>query len=88
MSDTTSNDDTSDPTGTQHLGTDSDPLSAGTAVPADADPISALPGQADGGRPDGDPAALTSEGSASTDVAGGTPESAVPPTENSDSPRT
>jgi hypothetical protein len=88
MSDTTSSDDTSDPTGTPHLGTDSDPLDSGDGLPTAAEPASTLPMQADGGRPDGDPAALTSDRSASTDVTGGTPQSVVPPTENSDSPRT
>jgi hypothetical protein len=88
MSDTTSSDDTSDPTGTQHLGGDSDPLDSGAGVPAGSDPVSTIPMQADGGRPDGDPAALTADGSASTDVTGGSPQSVVPPTENSDSPRT
>jgi hypothetical protein len=81
-------DDSNDPTGTQHLGADSDPLSSGPAVPADSEPASRIPGQTDGGRPEGDPAALTGDGSASTDVASGTPESIVPPTENSDDPRT
>jgi hypothetical protein len=98
MSDTTSGDDTIDPTGTPHLGSDSDPLDSGTAVPVDADPASRTPGQADGGRPDGDPAAQVSErsagegsasdGSAATEVASGTPQSVVPPTQNSDDPRT
>ena len=88
MSDTTASDDTTDPTGTPHLGSDSDPLDSGTGIPMDAQDASAVPGQTDGGRPDGDPAALTSDGSPSTDVAGGTPQSAVPPTQNSDDPRT
>ena len=66
MSDTTSNDDTSDPTGTQHLGSDSDPLAAGTAVPTGSDPAAFTPSQVDGGRPEGDPAALASDGPAST----------------------
>ncbi|MFC0678756.1 hypothetical protein ACFFGH_12980 [Lysobacter korlensis] len=88
MSDTTASDDTSDPTGTQHLGTDSDPLASGTAVPSDADPASTIPMQADGGRPDGDPAALANDGQPSTEVASGTPQSIVPPTQNSDDPRT
>ena len=86
MSDTTAADDTSDPTGTPHLGTDSDPLSAGAAVPASLDPASAIPTQTDGGRPDGDPAALGSDGQAAADVTEGTPSTATPPTSNSDSP--
>ncbi len=66
MSDTTSNDDTSDPTGTQHLGTDSDPLAAGPAVPTGSDLAATTPSQIDGGRPEGDPAALASDGPAAT----------------------
>jgi hypothetical protein len=65
MSETTQ-DDTSDPTGTQHLGTDSDPLAAGPAVPTGADLAATTTSQVDGGRPDGDPAALASDGPAST----------------------
>jgi hypothetical protein len=87
MSDATASDDTSDPTGTPHLGTDSDPLSAGTAVPADSDPVSTIPMQADGGRPEGDPAALTSDGPVATDVAEGSPSTVAPPTQNSDHPQ-
>jgi hypothetical protein len=66
MTDTTSSDDTSDPTGTQHLGTDSDPLAAGAAVPTGSDLAASTPSQVDGGRPDGDPSALASDGPAST----------------------
>jgi hypothetical protein len=88
MSDTTASDESNDPTGTQHLGTDSDPLTSGTAVPSDEGTASTIPMQQDGGRPEGDPAALASEGQASSEVASGTPESVVPPTENSDDPRT
>ena len=88
MSDTTASDDTTDPTGTPHLGSDSDPLDSGEALPAEPDSAAAIPTQTDGGRPDGAPEARTADGSASADVASGTPESVVPPTENSDSPRT
>ena len=88
MSDMTSSDDTSDPTGTPHLGSDSDPLDSGAGLPESSEPASTIPMQADGGRPDGDPASLTDEGPASTEVTSGTPQSVVPPTENSDSPRT
>jgi hypothetical protein len=66
MSDTTASDDTSDPTGTPHLGTDSDPLAAGAAVPTGSDLAASTPSQVDGGRPEGDPAALASDGPAST----------------------
>jgi hypothetical protein len=66
MSDTTASGDTSDPTGTQHLGTDSDPLAAGAAVPTGSDLAASTPSQVDGGRPEGDPAALASEGPAGT----------------------
>ena len=86
MSDTTASDDSSDPTGTQHLGTDSDPLSAGAALPTGSDPASTIPMQADGGRPEGDPAALASDGQAAADVTEGSPTTIVPPTSNSDSP--
>jgi hypothetical protein len=87
MSDATASDDTSDPTGTPHLGTDSDPLSAGTAVPTGSDPASTIPMQADGGRPDGDPAARTGDEPAATDVTEGSPSTVVPDPGNSDSPQ-